>query len=399
MIEFVLNIPRNRVIHNLTRKPAFTARIVESADELLAVREAWQSVVGKTARTTVFQSWEWCFAWWQSFGADYARLAVTMIYDHADLVMILPFCAQNMPDSNMLLRPLAHNVSDYVDCLLTAGYEPFLGSALLAVMKRLNARVFKTGYTASWSSLHQAIGALKTNANIDIAQPWMPERCPAIVLPDTWEAYYASRTTKSRKNIRHVHNQFQASGLDSAYHRQPDRELIAEVIALHQRWMTYRQLVTVYRDERSAGFLQLAITHLAQMDQVRLFTIRDNSILVAFDMVLKDKNWYYAYISGIDHAYLNESPGVINLVKIIRAAIDERQYGVDLMLGDEAYKFKWANTEASTVMYELTNIGMMAGVIRRARNKFQLRSRVKSAATAIRGKIRQHTPNGNEPAR
>ena len=80
--------------------------------------------------------------------------------------------------------------------------------------------------------------------------------------------------------------------------------------------------------------------------------------------------------------YLELSPGVASLANVIRVAIAEGLYGVDLMLGDESYKDRWANSATTIVgldiLYtDVEYVNSLQRITRSVRERIKVRTRVK----------------------
>jgi CelD/BcsL family acetyltransferase involved in cellulose biosynthesis len=126
-------------------------------------------------------------------------------------------------------------------------------------------------------------------------------------------------------------------------------------------------------------FMECALQRLFVANKARLFTLKKENVLVACDIVLRDQNWFYCYMTGLNGDYLKLSPGVAVLANIIRVAIADEMYGVDLTWGNEAYKYKWANSEIQSRVVGVEYLGIVQGLIRSTRNRVRLRSRAKLA--------------------
>lgn len=353
--------------------------LIDSLDGLYQIAPQWSLLQTTTQRSTVFQSWEWCYSWWEVFSDEYDRLATVCVYDHEELVMILPLIVENHDQGQARFLLIGHNVSDYSDCLVKSGYETKLDSVLLTVMRQQGISQLRTEDVPPWASLYQTITELRLNEDTNVVERWHGEKCPYIVLQSTWEAYLASRSANHRSIIRRALRRVDNAGLKLGYYDQPDQSLIGAAINLHCQWLEYRGLATVFNQPGAQRFIECALERLLKANKARLFTLKNNNDLVGFYLVLRDRTWFYYYISGLNRDFLELSPGNAILAHIIRVGISEGMYGVDLMRGDEAYKYKWATGEVTPLVVDINQIKTSHKLIRATRRPVMLRTWAKRA--------------------
>jgi CelD/BcsL family acetyltransferase involved in cellulose biosynthesis len=361
--------------------------ILKTQNELYQISDQWHQLQAMAKRTTVFQSWEWCYSWWEAFSGHYERLATVCVYDNEELAMILPLVVEKYGQGQSRFLLLGHEVSDYLDCLVKSGYETRLGHVLLKVMKQQGISQLRTGDVPPWASLYQAITELRFSKDVRVTEwrDWI-DACPYIVLPSTWEAYLSSRSGKHRRNIGRTLRRIDEAGLTLGYCDQPDHALTREAVKLHCQRMESRGLKTIFKEPSGQHFLELAFDRLLRANKARIFTLKDGNILASFGFILRDKSWFYCYIPGQNSHYLKLSPGTAVLAEIVRVAIADDMYGVDLMRGAEVYKDKWATAEITPLVVDIEHLGFAQKMQRRLR----LRTRAKLVKDFCLNHLRRH---------
>jgi CelD/BcsL family acetyltransferase involved in cellulose biosynthesis len=84
---------------------------------LAALRQEWHVLLERCDTATIFQSWEWNDAWWQSFSHD-KRLLLLKVRDRGTLVGLAPFYISRQPGTPFRrLALIGTGTSDYLDIL------------------------------------------------------------------------------------------------------------------------------------------------------------------------------------------------------------------------------------------------------------------------------------------
>jgi CelD/BcsL family acetyltransferase involved in cellulose biosynthesis len=97
----------------------YSVKIVESAHGFARLEREWDGLLQEGAGFAVFQTWEWQFTWWQSFGGE---LFIIVIFDKQELLAILPFIRKKRL-TFYILTLIGAPDSDYLNFIIKEGFE------------------------------------------------------------------------------------------------------------------------------------------------------------------------------------------------------------------------------------------------------------------------------------
>ena len=120
-------------------------RCVSQFSELNALRSQWNELAqgNQPQGSSIFQTFEWHWSWWQAFGED-RELFVLLVEEEGRLLGIAPLCQRREWIHGLPARVLRfigsdNFASDYCDFLLLAG-EPGQDDALALILEWIASR-------------------------------------------------------------------------------------------------------------------------------------------------------------------------------------------------------------------------------------------------------------------
>jgi CelD/BcsL family acetyltransferase involved in cellulose biosynthesis len=340
-------------------------------------------------RSTPYQGWEWWFTYWEVFQETYERLDVVCAYDQAALVIVLPFVVEKAKEGRANAFLLDFDVSDKGDVLVMPGYEHRVESILLDWMRSAQIETLDLRCVPAWSPLIPLINRLRISqlVRVDPAEFWESPTSHSIALPATWEDYLMNCLgSKNRKNVRTALRDAERLALVFDHSDHPSKEEIVRMIDLHCTSRDTRGLpVSKFMDPLKRSYLETILGRMFAAGQARVFTLMDKGHLVAFNFVLRDREWYYGLVNGLDADYLAISPGVAMMAYVVRHAIENGYAGVDFGVGDPGYKRHWVNAQTPVVNVRLQYLGVIKGYFIFLRGKVRLRTRLRQVFSRLKG--------------
>ena len=172
-----------------------------------------------------------------------------------------------------------------------------------------------------------------------------------------WDAYYAAkRSSSTRKTDRKKRKRLADHGETQVHHRRrPRRRGRARVDALiDEKRRSYAKLGVANMFERPGYrdfFLDLAtgaqssrLTHVSRLDV--------GDMIAAANFGLMYRGRYYYILAGYDDGELARfGPGAIQLMDVMRYAIERGCKLFDFTIGDEPYKREWCDIEIGLCDY------------------------------------------------
>jgi CelD/BcsL family acetyltransferase involved in cellulose biosynthesis len=286
-------------------------RVIRGRAEFAAIAEDWNDLVARSTLNNVFYRHEW-FQTWLEHLAPPGELCVVTLAHRDRLVAAAPLQIVAERRKTLPLKVLT---------FLQSGITPRSGLLVEAddlVDDLLRAIDDLPGWhAAEFKSLELE----HTTTRRFVAQ--LARRGPLVVeagmvspyeeLPDSWEAYYRSRTNKFRQRFRSATNRMQQAGTVEVLRIETSGELerhfdsLVTVSAASWKSDEGTDMMTM---ERTASFYRDLSRRLAGTGSWIVYLLRLEEKPVAFMYILRDAGHWVALRSDYDEAYAYHMPGV-----------------------------------------------------------------------------------------
>jgi CelD/BcsL family acetyltransferase involved in cellulose biosynthesis len=197
-----------------------------------------------------------------------------------------------------------------------------------------------SGASYSFDSL-PAEAATAIHAALDAGgQPHVltPDTITAVLeLPQDHEGWFAGLGKKERHEVRRKRRRFAELMGSPRLERRGDPEAVALFADLHRSSAGAKGVFMT--EQRESFFTDLVQSVGAVVD---VLVVGDDPIAAAF--AFAEPDGYYLYNSAYVPAAAAASPGIVLLAKLIDRLIAEGVPRLDLLKGDEAYKFRLGAT-------------------------------------------------------
>ncbi|MBA4018532.1 MAG: hypothetical protein C0483_15305 [Pirellula sp.] len=344
--------------------PPFTVTRIRTLAALRPLTAAWSALAGDVP----FRAPEWLMPWWEYYGEPHPgrrprrELCVLVVERAGEVVGIAPWFIDRSPLWGNILKQLGTGevCSDYQtllvapDCMeeVAAAVADFLSMEMRNEWDRLDL----DGCTIDDAALAALVEELQSRG-----APLERRRGPAcwkVALPATYDEYLATLSKSHRKQLRRL----ERNVLDTPrarWHtvRTADEFALAWPIfvELHQRRRKSLGDVGCFVSSCFEAFHEeMARTFLAR-GALRLQWLELDGTPLAAEYHLLAGDTLYGYQSGIDPDRLEEEPGRLAGIAVIRQAIDEGLACYDLLRGDEPYKAHWRAVPTPTDQLTLVN--------------------------------------------
>jgi CelD/BcsL family acetyltransferase involved in cellulose biosynthesis len=343
----------------------------------------WDGLAERNPWATPFSRWAFHRAWWDAYGenAHEQTIVVVDIDGPADAepVAIVPLMHRHevetrdaetrttmRPGAGLELTPVeptakaiffgASYHADYATVLADPGDLPGVADALvdylaisldpddphLTEWDVVDLRRLRCGDPTA-EALATAFGAR------EMTEGWTlnverEDVCPVVTVPAaaSFEDYLGTLSKKTRHEIRRKLRRAENAGevrLDES--RKPESDLDA-FIDLHQKRWGDRGLFPDTEGGRQSRLFAHRLFELFGPDgPVRLSFLTIGGRRVAAGIGIQTRDGYLYYNAGVDPDARDLSPGVVLLAKFLERTILEGCRRLDLLRGDESYKYEW----------------------------------------------------------
>jgi CelD/BcsL family acetyltransferase involved in cellulose biosynthesis len=320
---------------------------IRTQTEWLSLAAEWNQLLAESITPVPFLRHEYLTAWWNHRGGgewpDSTLYILVARDDGGELIGVAPlFSSKNHAGEDALMLIGSIEISDFLDIIVKAAdLEPFL-DALLSHLTGSNA--------PHWDSLEWA-NLLETTATLPALQTaaakygltFHQERiqpAPVITLPGDFDAYLESLDSRYRRElIRKMRNALGYFIPVEWYDVEEENSLESEV----------NDFIAMMREEEDKDVF-LTDKMVAQIHAIAQATFEAGYLKLSFLKVGKEKaagyfNFDYndriwVYNSCIARKFGRLSPGIVLMGFIIQDAIEKGRAELDLMRGNEEYKYQ-----------------------------------------------------------
>lgn len=317
-----------------------------------ALRPEWTDLLKHSITRVPFLNFDYQFAWWKTLGGGEwspanSRLSIVVARQNGLLVGIAPFFVSSRGEEREMLHFIGEvEVSDYLDFIVDpTDLDRFLVELLtfLRLSPQLADRPLGLSNFISDSRSLEAIPLACAKSGWDCKISKL-QPSPYIQVGESYEAFLASLNKKQRHEVRRKERNAEANYQTSWY-------LVQDAATLEDELQAFIDMMR--EDPSKQDFLtDLMVQHLKETarlafkaSQLHLAFLTFNQVKVAayYSIFSEGKLWVYNSAWKMD--YSPASPGWVLLAKIIRWACDNGVHEVDLMRGDEEYKYRFGGID------------------------------------------------------
>ena len=349
-----------------------TRRCVNSPTHLETLQEDWDELVRLSATGSPFCSYAWCVSWWRTFGQGW-QPEVYVWEHHGRVVALLPLMRRRRFG---LLRELSflngpEVAPEQLDVLSRPEVEDALRPALHALLRELRRNcdlwVFRDLDPAGL-----LLTALYEGRSPDDLQSVAVASPPqaGVRIDGDFDAYFATRGPKVRRNYRHSCRAFKTQFGVEAQALRPNSP--AQALAcfeslwrLHRMSFERRGEFDYFGTGRVEQFHRAVLSHAGALGMVRFVILGNESLVLASAYCLVHRARMCCYQIGFDPEVEKLSPGFVTIGSAINLAFEEGCTYFDFLRGDESYKQRWATATHHTITYT-RSMGTIVARIRHA---------------------------------
>jgi CelD/BcsL family acetyltransferase involved in cellulose biosynthesis len=310
-----------------------------------ALEPVWVALFDQAREVTPFQSWEWMSSWWRHHAEG--RRWVLIARDKDVVVGIMPLRIEHYRGTPLrLVRWMGAPLSDYQNAICAPGREAECARAFLAYLVEQKSRwdLCDLNDVPRGHPLSQGGGPL--HATVEFHR-----HCPIIRLPSSWDAYLKTLGKNLRANVPRRRRQLEKAFRAELGIVEDPAELaqaMEDLFALHNRRWRKRGVRGAFASKRVQAFHHEVARRFLQRGWLRLHRLRlDGQTRGAFYCFHIPGRTYY-YLSGFDLEISKFSPGNVLMGEVVKRAIADGDRELDLLRGDETYKYAWKAEDTQT---------------------------------------------------
>jgi CelD/BcsL family acetyltransferase involved in cellulose biosynthesis len=319
-----------------TAPTGVTFETISTEGSFAALRGSWDDLVRAMPRPTFHLLHAWLLAWWRHYSDD-GELAVQVAFRDDELVGALPLCVQRKRGLRILTFLGAEQVG-LGDLLLAKDERPDVGTALAD-------RAVSTKH--DFADLHGLPSSSRFAAALGDSRLHLIVRAEAPVLElngSDWETVYKTRLSSNQRALhRRRYRQLARLGkveTSIARTREEVAGPLEDAFELHALRWRGRPDRSNFGTEVGKEFLREATAALADLDIVRIVTLKIDGRPIAFVYYFALEGTMQCYRLAFDPEFQRFSPGVLNRFDALENAFAEGATRVEFFGGTERYKME-----------------------------------------------------------
>ena len=323
----------------------------EDIDSLGGLEEAWRRLAER--RGNAFLTPEWFRCWFEYYGADATPFVAGLRAEDDELTGLLPL-ALSRSGHPRVCRIGGANLGDHFHPLSEPGREPevaaAVGEALASAPVPWSVLALDhVELEGSWlEPLAEATGRrLRARERTSAPLPFID-----LSSHGDWDEYLGSRSSNLRQQVRRFRRRAEKEhevGLRRTGSVAEVRADMATFLELHDRRFSGESSL---RSDRVRAFHLDFATAAAERGWLRLWFLELDGRAAAAWYGWRVGDRYAFFNSGFDPDFSDARPGLVLQAAVIEAALDEGAAEYDFLLGDERYKFRFA--EGSRTVSDVT---------------------------------------------
>lgn len=339
-------------------------RCVSSVEEFSQLQQVWNELA-IASNSTIYQTFEWSFYWWQSYSIKQKyNLHILLFYSDKQLVGIAPFFIYKNKFFNITfynnLRFLGSGTafsvsfglfldngpSDYLDILISPGYECYVAESMLE-------------YLSKRSNFYDNIELVNVREDSKFCKYILPkvneynyryhqtpaDYCPYIVTPTSLNSFLHGLPPSVRRRYLQTYKAIEEQDLYKIRsHESPDdyQKALEELVQLHQERWNRMGYLGFFFDKRYLIFFTNVYNVFLTNGWIWFKSAYSNNQCIASRLAFKYNGCYYDYLSGFNDLApaAKRRPGLGLLLEILKDSIANNYISLDLLRGEESYKYE-----------------------------------------------------------
>lgn len=320
---------------------------IDNIDELELYREEWDRTLQESSSNTIFLTFDWVVTWCKTYSEE-GKVFILLITDDEELIGIAPLTIISSRIFGLPIKRLkfvGYNYLYYKDFIISRKREECLN--LILFYLRDNSQL--------WDGIELSNiphGSLKfnlfQNTCLTLGYFYYIKKglpCPYVTLNNDWNDYWESRGKATRKNTINQIKRLKKSGV---FHYKicvdinTFNKAVNIFFAQHIKRRIARWQISEYRRVKRRNFIiRIGKIFLkTKYLQFSFLELNDKILATCYGFKYNGKVYYYSPSFNLEYA--KYSPGKVLLYYIIKNSFNENICEIDLLSGEDYYKFHWA---------------------------------------------------------
>jgi CelD/BcsL family acetyltransferase involved in cellulose biosynthesis len=334
--------------HTTACEARWTTRVVRSAGEFEALRDAWSALLAEAADPNVFMSHEWLHSWWTAYRPD-AELALVIAEERGRVRGIAPLMNDTVSRAGLRARRLrfigdGSGETDHMNLLTPAAERARSLQALLDGIAALPWDVAEFNQMAETAANTRDLVRWIERSRLPCTVTASP--CPVRRLPPTHDALLAALPARLRTSVRSSTRKLrQAHTVEFGRHEdraELDGALRAFFDNHESRWQGKGQ-AGAFSNPKRRRFYGLLTPRLLARGWLRFFFLKLDGRPVAQQYCFALDDTVMLLQEGFDFAHAQDNVGNVLRSLVFEHLIASGAACYDFLAGSSRHKQSWSD--------------------------------------------------------
>ena len=326
-------------------------RVVTESQELDSLIGVWEYLLQKSGDdNSIFLTFEWILSWWHHLGGG-NRLNILVFEKAGEPVGIIPLMKSRYsigPFGVSVLETIGATNDNRVGLISAGSGEEVMVAFLTYLKDRLAEQSFVVRLELVPDD-SQFLRALRDRCTLFSNHLFSNERtislAPYLLLPQTWEEYFSSRSLNMRKMLRRMMRRLKKTHSVEYKQFAPDsiQTGLNILFELHEKRWKSVNIRSPFFDPKMKEFYNELTLRLLAKDWLHFSHLSVDGKVVSVIYAFVFNRRFLAATGARDLGYSKYRVGHIHHMYAIRDAITKQLREFDLLRGDEPYKFHWTD--------------------------------------------------------
>ena len=329
-----------------------TIRTIDESEQFESLAGIWDSLLQRNGEdNSIYLTHEWLSTWWRHFGEGY-KLNILLMEKDEQVIGIVPLMRTEYkvgPVKLHLLETIGAVNCNYIGLIPSENRQEAV-SAFLAYLEKELAKSRLALRLSLVPEDSQFLQLLRRHAPLFsqslVAEERVMTLAPYISLPATWEEYFRSLHRRRRKILRRSLQELEEAHSVGFHECDADslEDWLNRFFDIHQkRWQSVG-LRSGFSNPSQREFYRDISSKFLQKNWLHFTCLKVDEEMVSTEFGYIYNGKLYAATSARDPRYSKYSIGHLHHMYLTRDAIARNLREVDLLRGDEPYKFYWTKS-------------------------------------------------------
>jgi CelD/BcsL family acetyltransferase involved in cellulose biosynthesis len=339
---------------------------VDNLDALWPRTNEWNALVERSPTNTVFQTLEWHRSWWSALGSD-AQPLVLLAEAAGEIVGIAPLMLsvrRILGRKRRVVEFIGTHAADYSDFICDPARPAVVSLMLQWLSDRADRwEVLHLLNIAGTSPLLEALPKMFGQRGGYATELHLLSECPTRIFGDR----SADLALLKKKTLRETYNKLRKQGrLEFRLYTDP-AEIEACLEPFFQqhidRWAG-TGTPSFFTDDRQRSFYRELVRQLAPKGWIAFSVVSFNDIPLSFHFGYEYGQRIYFIKPTFNPEYRQYGPGMLQVKYLLEYAMQRDVKELDFAVGEEKYKYRFANHTRSNYVARVQPHSMSYGVDR-----------------------------------